>query len=166
MTFGGSLKQAGWMQITRTLAVVVLVALAASPQTFAVMPTGTFGLGIIAGEPTGFSGAYTLSNKSSIDGALAYSYERQDSWEIHSDYLVTGNRIFHDQPAAMDTYFGIGVRFKFEEQTRFGIRIPVGVAYQFQEHPIQVFGEIAPILNVTPGTDLDVDAAVGGRYFF
>jgi hypothetical protein len=131
----------------------------------ASIPPQSFGLGIIAGEPTGISAAYILSPKATIDAALAYSYVREGNWQIHSDYLYTGNRLWSEQPVDLDTYMGAGLRLKFEKSTRFGFRVPLGTAYQFKL-PIQVFGEIVPILDLAPGTDLSIDAAVGARFFF
>ena len=127
---------------------------------------GPFGLGIIVGEPTGFTGEYKLSPKNAVDGGLAYSYERQDAWQIYSDYLFTGNKIAKDQIPEIDLYFGAGARLKFETDTRFGFRFPVGMTYSFTEHPIQAFLEIAPIMDVVPGTDFSINAAIGARFFF
>lgn len=128
---------------------------------------GPLGLGIIIGEPTGFSGAYKLSPKATVDGALAYSYARHGDWQIHGDYLFTGNRIFRDQPSELDTFIGGGARLKFENAARFGVRVPVGATYVLPPQPrFQLFGEIVPIIDFAPDTALSIDAAIGIRYFF
>jgi hypothetical protein len=146
---------------------VVILAFLAAGQTFAApMPTNSVGLGLMVGEPTGFSGAYTLSPTNTIDAALAYSLARQGAWQLHSDYLFTNNQWFQSQPADVEPYFGLGARLKFEDSTRFGARVPVGANYQFPSQPIEFFGEIVPILDFAPGVALSIDVSVGARYFF
>lgn len=44
-----------------------------------------------------------------------------------------------------------------------GIRIPVGVSYEFPSAPFDVFGEIAPIVDLAPETELAFNAGVGVR---
>jgi hypothetical protein len=151
------------------LSIFAMSALAlttASGAFAAPMTDGSIGLGVMVGEPTGFSGAYTLSPSNTVDGAFAYSFARQGDWQIHSDYLFTNNRWFQDQPTEVAPYFGGGLRLKFESSTRFGIRVPVGVNYQYDSQPIQFFGEIVPIVDLAPGLNLSLDASIGVRYFF
>jgi len=47
-----------------------------------------------------------------------------------------------------------------------GIRFPVGVAYLFDDAPVDLFLEVAPTLDLVPGTYLDFDAGLGVRYYF
>jgi len=47
-----------------------------------------------------------------------------------------------------------------------GVRIPVGLAYEFANHPFDIFVEIVPILDITPDTDFDFEGAIGARYYF
>jgi hypothetical protein len=47
-----------------------------------------------------------------------------------------------------------------------GIRVPVGVSYLFAHEPIDLFLEVVPIMDVTPATDLSVNASLGARYYF
>ena len=57
-------------------------------------------------------------------------------------------------------------RLKAEEETVLGVRIPFGLAYWFESQPIEVFLEIAVILDLAPATELDLGAGLGIRYFF
>ena len=48
----------------------------------------------------------------------------------------------------------------------FGIRVPLGVTYLFEEAPFDVFFELVPVLDLSPDVDLDINVAVGLRYYF
>jgi len=70
-------------------------------------------------------------------------------------------------------YYGLGARVKFkddnghhDDKAAFGIRVPLGIGYLFAEAPFDLFAEIAPILDLTPDTDLEINAAVGVRFYF
>ena len=55
---------------------------------------------------------------------------------------------------------------KVQDEKRFGIRFPLGINLYIAEAPIDIFFEIVPILNLAPKTDLDLNAALGIRYYF
>ena len=82
------------------------------------------------------------------------------------DYLFHNYGIFKVKQGKLPLYYGIGGRVKFEEETRVGVRIPVGICYLFRNQPLDVFFEIVPILDLTPETDFDINASVGVRFFF
>ena len=50
-------------------------------------PSG-FGLGVIAGDPTGISVKNWLSPWTAIDGALGWSFGKTNWVQIHGDYLI------------------------------------------------------------------------------
>ena len=68
----------------------------------------------------------------------------------------------------MPFYYGIGGRLKFQSKkdNRFGIRIPLGAAYHFPKAPLDIFFEIAPIIDFVPETDLDFNIGIGARFYF
>jgi hypothetical protein len=47
-----------------------------------------------------------------------------------------------------------------------GVRFPFGLNYIFEKQPLEVFYEIAPILDLVPSTKFGLNSAVGVRYFF
>jgi hypothetical protein len=149
-----------------TVSAAALLILSAS-QAHAGEPPNTFGAGLMLGEPTGFSAEYTLAPMAAIDAAFAYSYLRQGDWQVHSDYLLTGNHFFQGEPAGMEEYFGLGARLKFESSVRFGARIPFGASYQLPGYTqVQFFGEAAPIVDFAPNLSMSFNIEVGARYFF
>ena len=128
---------------------------------------GDFGMGIIAGEPTGLSAKLHLSHASAIDAAVAWSFGGgEDAFLVLADYVLHNFDIIKVDTGTMALYFGIGGRIKFADNEQVGIRVPVGLDYMFQGAPVDIFGELVPILDLVDETELNLNAAVGVRYFF
>ncbi len=130
---------------------------------------GRFGLGVIAGEPTGPCFKLWTSQRTAIDGAVAWSFAKNARIHLHADYLVHVFDLIDVETGRLPLYYGIGGRIRFADGDRddnIGVRIPVGLAYLVENVPLDIFFEIVPILDLTPDTDLDFNAALGVRYFF
>lgn len=130
-----------------------------------------FGVGIIVGEPTGFSLKGWLTKTSAIDAGLAWSFVNEGSLHVHADYLFHFYNVFNVSSGKLPIYVGVGGRIKIKNNKnnsdeRIGIRVPVGLDYMFADAPIDVFLEIAPIIDLTPKTDISVNGGVGVRFFF
>jgi hypothetical protein len=134
-----------------------------------------FGLGIMFGEPTGISFKGWLSERSAIDGGLGWSFAHNGSVHIHADYLYHFYDVFNTP--RLPLYLGVGGRIKLQNtnnnghndnsnDVRIGIRVPFGISYQFAEVPVDIFLEIAPILDLNPETDGSVNGAIGARFYF
>ncbi len=128
---------------------------------------GKFGLGIIIGEPTGISMKVKLSGTSAVDGALGWSFAKYSSLHVHADYLNVIARIAPQVPL----YIGIGGRFKTNnsdknQDSHLGIRVPFGLEYTPASTPIDLFFEVVPVMDLTPTTDFNFNAAAGVRYYF
>ena len=140
---------------------------------FLIIPTRAlsqregFGAGIIIGEPTGISLKGWTSADNAIDAGLAWSFERQGSVHIHADYLWHSFHVFQTREL-IPLYYGIGGRIETgrREDARVGVRMVIGVAYLSRTAPFDVFLEVAPILDLAPATDLDVNAGLGARFWF
>jgi Protein of unknown function (DUF3996) len=124
------------------------------------------GLGIIVGEPTGISFKYWMSSTTAIDAALAWSFIDEGAFHIHGDYIFHNMRLISVPEGMLPFYYGIGARIKTANDTKFGIRVPLGLAYLFNNAPIDIFLEVVPILDLTPKTDFAINAALGARYYF
>lgn len=152
--------------IKKILAVLVL-SLAPS-LGFASQP---FGLGIIIGAPTGFSAKYKLGRGHAIDGALAWAISGHTKMHLHADYLWVKPKALKLDSTGLDFFFGVGARLstfedRDEKETRIGVRAPAGLSYQFRDPRIELFGEVALIMNLISSTSIDIDAGIGARYFF
>ena len=125
-----------------------------------------FGLGVVLGEPTGFSFKGWIDSRSAIDAGLAWSFLHETTFHVHVDYLMhTGERT---KRAEMPAYYGIGGRIKAGGigADRIGIRVVGGLVYFVPGSPVDIFCEIAPILDVAPSTDFQINGGIGARYFF
>lgn len=132
-----------------------------------------FGMGVILGEPTGLSVKYWLDDDTAIDGAAAWSFWDHDGFQLHGDYLWHDFNLLEagGLSGELPVYYGLGARLKFEDERRhddtlFGIRVPLGISYLFAEAPFDLFAEIVPILDLAPDVELELNAAVGMRFYF
>jgi len=151
----------------KTLLVIPLVITLLSSASAADNSSG-FGLGVMAGEPTGISFKGWVSPGSAIDGGLAWSFEGDGNIHIHVDYIVHHFTLIKIEKGSLPLYYGIGGRFRFRDDRDddIGIRIPVGLDYLFANSSFDVFFEVVPILDLAPSTELSFNAAIGGRFFF
>jgi len=132
----------------------------------------SFGIGALLGEPTGISAKFELSPKSAVDLAAAWSFGNADAFLLHADYLWYKKNLFPIDRAPIDLFFGIGGRLlthgdgAHRNDTVFGPRFPLGLRHMFQDPPLEVFIEIALVLNIIPSTDADGNIGIGARFFF
>jgi len=47
-----------------------------------------------------------------------------------------------------------------------GIRVPFGLAYQFEGSPVDIFAELVPVLSLLPDLGFYFGGGIGVRYFF
>ncbi len=127
---------------------------------------GNFGLGIILGEPTGVSAKLWITDRTAIDAAAAWSFSDEAALHLHADYLFHNFDLISVEKGKLPVHFGIGARVKFEDDSKIGVRIPVGLTYIFDGAPMDIFFEVVPILDLAPDTDFSANAAIGVRYFF
>lgn len=128
--------------------------------------TETFGVGVLLGEPTGISAKLRLGPTSALDAAAAWSFTKNGAFYFHGDYLFHFNDVLHVNPGELPVYVGIGGKLLLKDDPRLGARIPLGLAYEFAEAPLDVFFEIAPGVGIFPETDIDFGGGIGIRYYF
>jgi len=129
---------------------------------------GRFGAGLILGEPTGASLKYWLNDTMALDGAVGWSFHRETDLHLHSDVLWHKFDLFSVPEGRLPLYFGVGARVKFRDHDhdQVGIRLPVGVSYIFEKIPVDIFLEVAPIIDFTPAVRGGFSAGIGARYWF
>ncbi len=123
------------------------------------------GLGVMLGEPTGISLKLWKNNNTAYSFGLAWSLEGNDAVYAHADHL------WH---SALDTdtenfafSYGLGARAIFSDNdTEFGVRVPLGLNFYPNGAPMDIFVEIAPTINLIPSTDGDVSGVFGARFYF
>lgn len=148
--------------------IIVLVFGLSLTQPLQAQPDNNTGLGIMIGEPTGITFKSWTSDINAFDIGLAWSVGRYDAISIHADYLWHRFGVFNElETGQMPVYYGIGGRMVLGDlDTYIGVRVPVGLAYLFEDAPVELFIELAPIVNLAPDTEFDMDGALGVRYYF
>lgn len=163
------------MKSIRLLTISLLFLVFSVNTIYAQKSTGQIGLGVIIGSPTGLSFKTFTSETNAFDAGLAWSVGHYDAVNIHADYLWHHFDVFEGiDRGQLPVYYGIGGRLVFaddhphrgDDNAVLGVRIPAGINYLFEEAPIGVFLELAPVVNIIPSSDLDLDGAIGARFYF
>ncbi len=138
------------------------------------------GLGIMLGAPTGFSGKYYYASDKAFDfgvGAIGY-YRGRDGLHLHFDHLWHPVSLASSPAFEMPLYLGIGARFwdfddrDFGNGSAIGLRGPIGIAFDLNNSPLDIFFELALVLDFyadycdnCDDIDVDVNGAIGLRYY-
>jgi hypothetical protein len=142
----------------------------------------TFGIGIMLGAPSGFSGKYYYAADRAFDfglGAIGY-YRGRNGIHIHFDHLWHPVTLASTPSFELPLYLGIGARFfDFDDRDDFhgsaiGLRGPIGLAFDLNNIPMDIFFELALVLDFYAdydcygcgGVDVDINGAIGVRYYF
>jgi hypothetical protein len=129
---------------------------------------GEFDIGIAAISPNGFIAKYWTTETTAIDIFGEWSFNSNE-YLMHADILVHDFNKFQLEDMRIAFYYGGGVRVKFADNSDdsiIGVRIPFGVDYFLEEMPVDIFGELAPRVNVYPDTHFGMDVMIGLRYRF
>jgi hypothetical protein len=143
----------------------------------------TFGLGFMFGSPTGLSGKYYLSADTALDfglGVNGYGYRARRGLHLHADFLWHPAVLADVGAFALPIYFGVGGRLwdygryyrddrYYEDDLALGVRVPLGIMMDFNDVPIDIFFEIAFVLDFFVdygGIHADFNGAIGFRYYF
>ena len=124
------------------------------------------GLGAIFGEPTGLSAKMWTSEKTAIDGAVAWSFVGSGFLHLHADFLIHNYDLISVSEGKLPLYFGLGAFVTLASDLGLGVRVPIGLAYHFDGAPLEIFAEIVPGLSLLPSTDFYFGGGIGIRYFF
>jgi hypothetical protein len=141
----------------------------------------TFGLGVMLGAPSGLSGKYFLTDSTALDfgiGTIDHYYANRNGLHLHLDYLVHPLSLVSAEAFELPLYVGIGGRLWDFDYNRagytgraLGLRVPLGIAFDFNNVPLDIFVEVAFVLDFyndyyanSYGTD--VNGAIGIRYWF
>jgi hypothetical protein len=130
---------------------------------------GKFGAGATFGEPIGADVKYWFNEKMAIDGAIGYSSHDNTDLYLQSDILWHAFQLFPVSHGQLPLYFGVGglARIRNDDNSNeFGIRVPVGISYMFENAPVDVFMEVGPALDIAPVVRGEVTGGIGVRYWF
>jgi len=156
--------------------VFAAVVLAAVSSPVHAEEKGVLGVGLIVGEPTGVSGKYYLGNDTAIDAALGAAFLGRGV-QVHSDFLWHPWVLDTKESFALPVYIGVGMRIlnhdangEDDDHVRIGVRVPVGIVFDFTKIPLDVFAEVAGVGDLHTAGDstfgLDFNGGAGARYYF
>lgn len=155
---------------------VCIAALAcASTASAQVGGSRDFGLGLILGNPTGVSAKGYLSPQHAIDGAVGFGILGGEHLRLHADFLWQFP--IHSWPVGdLDLHAGIGAMLAAYSHHHdhdhdhgglgLGARGPVGLSLSFRDAPFDIFLEVALGIWLVKKVSANLDAAIGGRYWF
>lgn len=140
-------------------------------------PTG-FGVGLVAGIPSGLTFAWRQKESPVwFDASVAWGFDN-DAFLLQGDILWNFN-ILHTadwSDVVFPVYVGIGPRlgvrpsnssgYGSDNQAYLGARVPLGMGVMHAGVPLEGFLEIAPILALMPRPAFFFDIAIGGRIYF
>jgi len=103
-----------------------------------------------------------VNKDQAIDGAIGFN-----GFSVHADYLWHDWDLF-PRPAAgkFAGYIGVGGEIAIDNTSQIGARLVMGFEYDMVKHPIEMFVEIAPVLNIWEKADTELDDGFGVRYYF
>ena len=143
-----------------------------------------FGLGIMLGQPTAITIKYHFSYKHALTAAVGAGWYWGRNFHIHADY---GYHFDLTKTSDFDLRMWVGGGLKFfyffwhdgrhpywdrdwrnndYGRAGIGLRIPVGISFNINKVPLEVFLEIAPGVAFLPWFDFFIDGAIGIRYYF
>lgn len=145
--------------MVKRLTVIMAAVLLIGSMTMAASgkSSGGMGIGIIAGDPTGLT---IKTQPFKID--LAWALGDKGYIVANVDYQLATSSLGNN----LNWYYGVGGKIGVGDSFHLGARIPVGIEYKLSGTPFDIFGEVAPGLGLLPGVGLDVDGAIGVRYYF
>jgi hypothetical protein len=145
---------------------LIALACAACAGTAHARMGGNFGLGFIAGLPSGLSGKLWLNNTNAVDMILGFN-PGGDYMVVRGDYVWHEFSLFPVSSGQLPLYYGMGAGMEISGGG-LGLlaRGVVGIDYLFAHAPLDAFFEIGPGIHVFPHTDFDMTAGIGMRFFF
>ncbi|MFW7378703.1 MAG: hypothetical protein ACOH5I_07850 [Oligoflexus sp.] len=155
-------------RLSRIFIAVTLFVLAINSRLEA--RSGSLGLGVIVGNPTGFNLNMKLEADRALDLQLGWS---PGSQHFNLSYQIWKARAFNSDGVIFDWYYGFGIHYYFRERDRredlqeVGLRVPFGLAHHLRDLPaITFFGELGPTINVVEESSFILDFGLGVRYHF
>jgi len=157
--------------------VVVVLALAQAARAQPV-EKGTFGVGLMIGEPTGIAAKLYLDDDTAIQGVVGGAFIG-GGIAVQADYLWHPWILEDRDSFTLPVYLGPGLRVidyrdgREEDFFAIGLRVVAGILFDFKEVPLDVFIEVAGIGEYQLGSIADekglaagFGAGLGARYYF
>jgi hypothetical protein len=150
---------------------------------------GSFGLGLELGSPSGLNGKYFLSDSTALNFGIGWIYDRyyyhdRNGVNLYLDHLWHPLSLSNGPSVKIPLYIGVGGRlWNFNDYrdgadgTAIGVRVPLGIAFDFNNVPIDIFIQLTFVADLFFGYDCSrfancdrfgphFEGSVGVRYWF
>jgi hypothetical protein len=145
-----------------------------------------FGIGLELGEPTGITGKLFVTPNQALDFGIGDLYHNYyvggEGLHLYLDYLWHPTVLTKADAFELPLYIGVGGRFwNFDyscdrfgvcsSANLFGVRVPVGISFDFNNVPLDIFIQLVPTLDfyrnyAARSVYLDIDFSFGIRFWF
>lgn len=176
----------------RLVLVSMLVGASLLPRTASAAAdtdnlSGHFGLGLQLGAPWAITGKYWLNQDHALQGYIGFFNHGFDV--VGLDYVFQMKRVRLGREVDVGFHIGVGGVLGFgdgncfdgfgdnycdfdddddyyDNDLAFGVRMPLAANMYFQSVPIEVYLELAPVIELIPDFAGDFMLGLGGRYYF
>jgi hypothetical protein len=131
-----------------------------------------WGLGYNGYDDRCWDGNYYNQHRGYCNDNGYYYQNRNDRYgyrglHFHADYLFHNFNVIRTSEK-LPIYYGPGVSMNFwnHGNAEIGLRGVLGIAWMPRSAPIDLFFELAPVLEFFPGTWVDINAGIGARFYF
>lgn len=137
---------------------------------------GSLGVGIVLGEPTGLCAKLYLDDDAAIQGALGFNFYGSGI-QANAEYVLHPWIVQERDAFVLPIYVGPGLRLIQYDGGRgadnhyaIGLRVVGGMLFDFKEVPLDVFLEVAGVIEYdfkdSEGVELALNLGAGVRYYF
>jgi hypothetical protein len=147
---------------------------------------GKFGLGLEFGAPFGLNGKYFLSDDRALNFGIGAVYDNyygdndRNGVHLYLDYMFHPFVLTNQEAFQLPFFVGIGGRiWDFNDRSRFdedgfavGARVPIGIAFDFNKVPLDVFIALTFVADIFADDYRDdrigfhLEGSIGIRYWF
>lgn len=145
---------------------------------------GKFGLGLELGAPFGINGKYFLTDSTALNFGVGTVYDNyyddRDGLHLYIDHLWHPFSLTNQPAFQLPFFVGVGARiwdfddrrdrFDDNEGLALGVRVPVGIAFDFNKVPLDVWIQLTFVADVFLGYDdrfgPHLEGSIGIRYWF
>ena len=155
----------------KRLVLIIIIALVSCLSWAAPGKAIGFELGVNLGEPSGLSAKMWLDGTSALEGIAAWAFT-QGAFEFSVDYLYSFPTLVKVQTAAFPVFVGIGGLARVSaaggtpSPVTIGLRVPLGILYQFAKVPIEISLDVVPGLSLFPDTSFIAMGGLAVRFRF
>ncbi len=137
---------------------------------------GTFGVGIILGEPTGITAKLYLKDDQAVQGAVGSAFINV-GLQAHADYVFHPWILQDKDTFVLPVYLGPGLRLidysgsgTVKSHLAVGLRGVIGLLFDFKNVPLDAFVEVAGVpeydFGDNKGFGVALNVGAGVRYYF